>query len=712
MRKQEFLDTLRKDLKVLRQDEINDILEEYSGYIESMMEEGRTEEEAVGTFGNPTALAKEILSAYKVSDDYLNHTKAGEFVDKGSHLFSRAIDYLSDWFRIISDKLRTSDPGSVVQVLLTVLIGLVLIVLMRIPFVIVEWIGSMMVELLLGGGYAARFLSNVWAVFVNVCFLAASVLVIISMVRGGLGDRFRSIMARHGWMKARPAAESQSFHGGSAQQAAEEAVEEEIQPEMDSLDQELDRLEEETAWAGEEAASWYNDPSAGDAGSDPHCEEESAPHKFSFRKKDAAPKEPREPKAPSGEERHALSSLGGCLASFFVGCLKVAGILCISFPLLLLTLVGAFITGNAFALMTQGISLTGPTLCALGGTVACGLLTTMSVFLICRHGKGVSVQVIPLVISIVVCGFGLVMSFFEIADYEFVKAPSAPSETDTYTVSVSDRSFSVFGSRVMSVQEDESLPQGTMRLEISYDGRFFEPPVVNQQTDAYLSASSEAEREHLWEEAMAEYEREYERYEEALNNGEDVYAPEFPDQQAIYDNYYESHKVYRDQIDIYAPGDGEWNTLNALWDFYVEGLRSHHSFTTSQLTIYLSSDLVPRLYSRNRYSIQLDSADRELQKQALDMGGYTEGSTILSPDDQDLTLPSDELYPQADSWKEELPAQTPEASGASGEASADPAAESALSSGEASAAEPDETITDPSVSEDSSNLGNGEYSAA
>ena len=52
MRKQEFLDTLRKNLKVLRQDEINDILEEYTGYIESMMEEGKSEEEAVRSFGD------------------------------------------------------------------------------------------------------------------------------------------------------------------------------------------------------------------------------------------------------------------------------------------------------------------------------------------------------------------------------------------------------------------------------------------------------------------------------------------------------------------------------------------------------------------------------------------------------------------------------------------------------------------------------------
>ena len=633
MRKQEFLDTLRRNLKVLRQDEIDDILEEYSGYIESMMEEGRTEEEAVHTFGDPTDLAKEILSAYKVSDDYLNHTKEGEFVDKGSHLFSRAVDYLSALFRDLIGRVRTGSPGGVVEFLLAVLVGLVLIALMRIPFLVVDWVGSMLVSILLGGGTAAYYLNKVWGLFVDICFLVASVLVIISMVRGGLGERFHRIMADHGWTRsASPRADAA---------AAEEQVRQETDAAFSSLEEELDQSAQAARQAEEEASRWGAafppEPPA------PEAEPHQDPSAFS---------------PPARPDREPAGGLGGCLASFFFGCLKVAGAVCISFPLLLLTLTGAFVTGNVFALVAQGISLTGPALCALGGTVAAGILTAMSVCLLFRRGKGVAIQVIPLVISLVVSGFGLVLSVFEIADYEFVSAPVASPDVDTYTIPVSSRSLTIFGSRILSVQEDASLPDGTLRLEVGYDSRFFDPPVVNQQTTSFLSASSEEERERLWEDALEAYNQAYEEYEARLEEGEEPpEPPAYPDQEAIYDQYYQEHKVYRDEIDIYS-GSSQWNSLGALWDFYVEGLRSHQvydpdSFTPSQLTVYLSSDLVPRLYNRSRYSLSLDSADHRLQQEALGRGEFNESATTLSPDNQDLPLSSNELYPRAESWEPE-----------------------------------------------------------
>ena len=62
MTKEEFEKKLREKLNLLEEDEINDIVEEYLGYIEEKMQNGATEEDAIKDFGDIDELAKELLS--------------------------------------------------------------------------------------------------------------------------------------------------------------------------------------------------------------------------------------------------------------------------------------------------------------------------------------------------------------------------------------------------------------------------------------------------------------------------------------------------------------------------------------------------------------------------------------------------------------------------------------------------------------------------
>lgn len=75
MDKQTFLNELKKRLRVLNKDEIEDIVEEYEGYINEKVSSGKTEKEAIDDFGDFDCLIKEILSAYKINGDYENEIK-------------------------------------------------------------------------------------------------------------------------------------------------------------------------------------------------------------------------------------------------------------------------------------------------------------------------------------------------------------------------------------------------------------------------------------------------------------------------------------------------------------------------------------------------------------------------------------------------------------------------------------------------------------
>ena len=61
MNKKIFLEKLRKKLKILNNDEIEDIIEEYEGHINEKVSSGKTEEEAIKDFGDFNELVKEIL---------------------------------------------------------------------------------------------------------------------------------------------------------------------------------------------------------------------------------------------------------------------------------------------------------------------------------------------------------------------------------------------------------------------------------------------------------------------------------------------------------------------------------------------------------------------------------------------------------------------------------------------------------------------------
>ncbi len=79
MKKEEFLTKLRKNLSVLEEREIQDIVEEYEQHIDMKMKEGLSEEEAIKDFGDLKELTAGILEAYHVKSDYSTDKKNIDF---------------------------------------------------------------------------------------------------------------------------------------------------------------------------------------------------------------------------------------------------------------------------------------------------------------------------------------------------------------------------------------------------------------------------------------------------------------------------------------------------------------------------------------------------------------------------------------------------------------------------------------------------------
>lgn len=103
MKKEEFLNKLKKNLSVLEEGEVRDIVEEYEQHIDMKMRDGLSEEVAIQDFGDLKELTDGILEAYHVNRNYGNDgkldledlkeesRKATKAIGKGAGVIGRGI---------------------------------------------------------------------------------------------------------------------------------------------------------------------------------------------------------------------------------------------------------------------------------------------------------------------------------------------------------------------------------------------------------------------------------------------------------------------------------------------------------------------------------------------------------------------------------------------------------------------------------------------
>lgn len=133
MTKNEFIEKLRKKLDILEKSEIEDIIEEYEGYIDEKKASGMSEQEAVSSLGNINEIAKDLLSAYKIKEDYQEKSQMNSintFVDS----IISGIDSFIEIFKGKSNK-------EIARIIVEIILLFIVIALFNIPFVILKYIG-------------------------------------------------------------------------------------------------------------------------------------------------------------------------------------------------------------------------------------------------------------------------------------------------------------------------------------------------------------------------------------------------------------------------------------------------------------------------------------------------------------------------------------------------------------------------------------------
>ncbi len=168
MKKKEFLNALRKKLDILESSEVEDIITEYSGYIDEKMESGVSEENAVEAFGNLDELANDLLSAYKIKIKK-EKDPIGDFSKK----VLENINY-------IVDELSEKSSKEIIQFIIEIVILIFMIGLCRLPVSILISLGKEIFFIL--SSPLNRIFFSIWKFVLEFAYFVLSILVFIRIV--------------------------------------------------------------------------------------------------------------------------------------------------------------------------------------------------------------------------------------------------------------------------------------------------------------------------------------------------------------------------------------------------------------------------------------------------------------------------------------------------------------------------------------------------
>ena len=177
MNKNEFLNQLRKRLSVLSQDEIEELISEYSEHIDHKMCEGKSEEEAVNDFGDLGELSRSILQAYKLNDHYTNKPKFSEILEKSELTGRKFLKNFEEFYSKIS-------LSEVFKFLILIILSFGLVALLKFPFMLFKSISLWFLEIIFGYNFVSHF-DGIWTFVVNAVYYLCSILLMISVVHFG-----------------------------------------------------------------------------------------------------------------------------------------------------------------------------------------------------------------------------------------------------------------------------------------------------------------------------------------------------------------------------------------------------------------------------------------------------------------------------------------------------------------------------------------------
>lgn len=182
MTKEEFFEILRERLSILDENEVNDIIEEYSEHINEKKKKKISESDAIKEFGEIDELVENILSAYKVNKNYINSNKKNNFIDE-------IVDNAKNVFEKIIQIISHGTGKEIFSFIIYVAVILLLIAIFRIPFNILE--NALTSHLYRLPQAAEDVITAMVALVINLSYIVISFIIVIKLLNEKLLDNVK-----------------------------------------------------------------------------------------------------------------------------------------------------------------------------------------------------------------------------------------------------------------------------------------------------------------------------------------------------------------------------------------------------------------------------------------------------------------------------------------------------------------------------------------
>jgi len=170
MSKNEFLAKLRRKLVILKKSEIDDIVDEYGGYIDEKIKKGKSEEEAIKDFGDFDELVKEILSAYKISEDFDEDQAVSNVLSNIFESIASAVDKLVK-------KVSKMSSGEIIGIIIEMLLVVLCLHICHFPFELVSNMGANIFDVLMSP--FSNILIGIWRFVIEITYLVLVVIIFV-----------------------------------------------------------------------------------------------------------------------------------------------------------------------------------------------------------------------------------------------------------------------------------------------------------------------------------------------------------------------------------------------------------------------------------------------------------------------------------------------------------------------------------------------------
>ncbi len=179
MTKRVFLTKLETKLSSLDQEKRNRILKKYESIIDEEKKSGKLEKDIIADLGNVDVIAKIYLDEEKVTDQ--SKEKASEKMEDNT--FTKTSDKVFNYIDNIFKDVDGTLAKRILEILCFIFIGMVFIMLLKIPFALLEAFGR--------GIFFFDFISNpfnrvfrvTWSLVINIAFFAICIWFIVYYAR-------------------------------------------------------------------------------------------------------------------------------------------------------------------------------------------------------------------------------------------------------------------------------------------------------------------------------------------------------------------------------------------------------------------------------------------------------------------------------------------------------------------------------------------------